>query len=88
MDKAAADALKRMVVRFRSSEFYRRVRGHLKQLTCPHTHTFSHSLGGCTHWYNKDAPVSRRAEPQGQHKHIVLCGCYICGRTWVEDWGA
>jgi hypothetical protein len=79
MDKVKAEDLKK---------YWRRAQRLLKQFLCSHTHTFSHSLGGLTHWYNIDDPVSRRAKPKGEHNHLVLCGCYRCGLTWIEDWGA
>jgi hypothetical protein len=51
------------------------------ELRCEHTHTFVWLLPADAQWESE-------GKRMGPHKTLRLRGCYLCGRIWVEDWGA
>jgi hypothetical protein len=57
-----------------------RLRRMWVELNCKHTHTFTSCLENASWFASLDA--------RGNHKQLRLVGCYLCGRIWVEDYGA
>ena len=59
---------------------FKEIKKFIRMLKCRHSHTFSYNLENAI-WYSDGVK-------KGIHSYLILKGCYICGKIWVEDYAA